>query len=442
MIPIRATLFAAAAWAVMATGCAKLDLQKSSLPWPGHDKQEYGTPQRIIAVWADTVYQQPGKSPARGFGGRVYFYDGERNGIPVDGQLVIYAYDDTSPEASYDQPTRKYAFTAEQLTRYHSDSDLGASYNIWIPWDEVGGEEKQISLFPVFVDKSGRMVRGNFSKNRLPGRRMPSEEERRGFYVARKNVARKNTLAQGPTRADQPVQPLDYASHATNVGTAAAARESGLKTTTIRIPRSLAERMAASGTTPVHGRRDQESGRGFSPYPSSGRRQNSPRPSAYYTAQARQNRPSPPNPGTATLPRQPGLEPEAMVSGYQLPGSPSRSQNPSRSAMGQSRVARRAGQQPERLRSGGRQTHHPADRPTNGTGIPNAPLGRQGFAGAQPQHSVSATSRAWARQHAESAHFEPPRFRAPAKPGVPRHLGREPIQQSPLVPPSSLPSPN
>ncbi|MFW6172032.1 MAG: hypothetical protein ACODAD_16210, partial [Planctomycetota bacterium] len=284
MIRIHAILFTAAAWALLATGCAKLNVQNTSLPWPVNSEKKYGTPQRIIAVWADTVYQHPGKSPARGFGGRIYFYDENRKGIPVDGKLVIYAYDDTSHEISHDKPTRKYAFTAEQLTRYYSDSDLGASYNIWIPWDELGGREKQISLFPVFIDESGRMVRGNFSKNRLPGRRMPSEEERRGFYVARKDAHRRV-----PGRSNQALHPVQYESQSANAGGTAAASKSGLETTTIGIPRSLAERMAASTPLFMNGRPADKPHRGSSRYPRPGASQSSPRSVAHSTGQATRN---------------------------------------------------------------------------------------------------------------------------------------------------------
>ena len=140
---------------IVLSGCATKELALTkALPWPGSAKK-YETPEKVIAIWTDAVYQLPGTSPTRGFGGRVYFYNADEEVIPVNGQLVVYAFDDSDPHASTDQPSRKYAFTADQLTKYYSDSDLGASYNIWIPWDAVGGSEKQIALLPVFVDDSG-----------------------------------------------------------------------------------------------------------------------------------------------------------------------------------------------------------------------------------------------------------------------------------------------
>ena len=175
------------------------------MPWSSKNST-YETPEKVIAIWTDATYELPGQAPTRGFGGRVYFYNAKGEVVPVNGQLVVYAYDDSDANAEEGQPTRKYAFTAEQLTRYYSNSDLGASYNIWIPWDSVGGDEKQIALFPVFVDEAGKMVRGAFANNRLPGKRVLSEEERRGFYVSRK----RHRGAQVISHQESGVKPAGY----------------------------------------------------------------------------------------------------------------------------------------------------------------------------------------------------------------------------------------
>ena len=50
-------------------------------------------------MWSDAVYTQPGLPPTRGFGGRLYFYDAHDQPVKVEGQLVVYAYDD-SPEGT------------------------------------------------------------------------------------------------------------------------------------------------------------------------------------------------------------------------------------------------------------------------------------------------------------------------------------------------------
>lgn len=387
-------------------GCAKLDLQTSKLPWSKKATSKYATPERVIAVWTDTVYQHAGKPPTRGFGGRVYFYGTEGNVIPVDGDLVVYAYDDNTTQPGTDKPARKYVFTADQLTKYYSESDLGASYNIWIPWDAVGNDEKQISLFTVFVDKSGRMVRGNFTANRLPGRRVPTEEERRGFYVS-------PNRDPGPT-APAPVQQVQYTAQIDPY--AADQPDSGLKTTTIRIPRTLAERMAA--TRPIlldaQGRTMQaEEVPSWSLPENNGNNAPAPAPSERLQPTLPQVSPTVP---ANYQPAPTGYQhaPAGHTSTGGIPTAPHRQAAPA---------------------------SFPQVTYDNGQTIVGNPSQRA-LVGTSPQHSVSATAHAWAREHEQSARFAQPRFRVPTKPGAPRYRGRDPIQPSPIIPPPDLPSSN
>ncbi len=396
---IRITLFSRSVLicclVVLLVGCSTFGGKKPTAPWANHSekkKTKYETPERVIAIWSDAVYQHPGKPATRGFGGRVYFYNNEGKVIPVDGQLVVYAYDDASAAAGNDKPTRKYGFTAEQLTHYYSDSDLGASYNVWIPWDAVGNEEKQISLFPVFIDDSGRMVRGSFANNRLPGKRNITEEERRGFYVSPRQ-----RLQTGAPQASGGVQQAEFQTPLDTDVANGAAGEPSLKITTIRVPRTMAERMAAAPPELLQAQ----------PY------QPPPRSDGTLPSQPPAN---PPYYGDAnTFPAQQGAYPPAM----NYPNQPA-------------------------SHSSGSYNYPPTapsnPLPANGTGVGTSALGTTGFIGADPQNSMSARSRAWARQDAKSAHFEPPRFRVPTMPGAPRHLERETIQQSPLTPLYAPPS--
>lgn len=143
--------------------------------WPWQkDKQakhesKYGQPVRLAVIWTPDVLSVPGKAPTRGFGGRLFFYNNRNMAIPVEGQLVVYGYDDSQPTEKK-VADRKFVFTPEQFTALYSESDLGASYSIWVPWDEVGGEQCKISLLPVFTSVAGHHVAGKQSVNILEGR--------------------------------------------------------------------------------------------------------------------------------------------------------------------------------------------------------------------------------------------------------------------------------
>ncbi|MGI9427112.1 MAG: hypothetical protein ACR2NM_00525, partial [Bythopirellula sp.] len=127
-------------------------------------------PTRLVSTWQDTVLNRPGQKSQRGFGGRLLFFNAEsEDPIRVEGQLVIYAYDEQSRAAYETQPTRRFVFPAEQFTRHESECQLGASYSIWLPWDEVGGAQKNISLIARFEPKDGAVVAGNQTRHLLPG---------------------------------------------------------------------------------------------------------------------------------------------------------------------------------------------------------------------------------------------------------------------------------
>src|SRR5690606_9283281 len=108
----------------------------------------------LVAIWSDSVYQEPGKTPTRGFGGRLYFYNEKNEPIRVEGSLLVYGFDDTVDQHSA-VPSRKFAYTAEQFATHYSESELGPSYSVWIPWDAAGGEEAKIGLVPIFTAAGG-----------------------------------------------------------------------------------------------------------------------------------------------------------------------------------------------------------------------------------------------------------------------------------------------
>ena len=139
-------------------------------PFRDKDKPQLGTPVRMVGAWTDTVMTQPGQKPQRGFGGRVMFYDKEgKKPILVEGQMVVYAFDETDRDPTDNKPTRRYVFPDDQMSVHQSKSELGASYSFWLPWDEVGGPKTKVSLICRFEPKSGGIVTGEQTKHLLPG---------------------------------------------------------------------------------------------------------------------------------------------------------------------------------------------------------------------------------------------------------------------------------
>jgi len=188
-------------------GCASLTGdtkgKKKDSSWSFFKKKEYQTPQSINATWTHDIYTAEGKPPTRGFGGRIYFYNERSQAIPVDGELTVYGFDDTYRShdgMSIESADKRFRFTPEQFTTHFSESQLGASYSIWIPWDPAPGYKKKIMLIPTFKTKEGRVIRGNAATMLLPG--PPSEEEQLVIQASAKRAVGPNSSANV-----SPIQP-------------------------------------------------------------------------------------------------------------------------------------------------------------------------------------------------------------------------------------------
>jgi len=193
------------------------------LPLPGRKKQNtpepYPNPVKIAATWTPDTLVQIGRTPTRGFGGRVFFYDEKSRPVPVEGTLTVHGFDDVATKS--DGGVKRFEFTPEQFTRHFSQSDLGASYSVWIPWDAVGGEQRRISLVASFKTAEGKLIQGIPATILLPG---STAEAGEGEMIARLSPQYQRYL------------------EATDAGST---RTSGLTTTTIPRRRGSTNQMPA-----------------------------------------------------------------------------------------------------------------------------------------------------------------------------------------------------
>jgi hypothetical protein len=193
---------------VLTAGCAPWKISKPNI-WPFTAEDPPGTPTRIITSWTDTVLYQPNQIPLRGFGGRLIFYEGEKpEAIKVDGTLTVYVFDETNRDPNNVKPDRKYVFTKDQLPSHYSKSKLGHSYSVWIPWDEVGGPQKEISLIARFTPEKGSVVVSEQTKQILPGQTQAMVKySKSGLLPA---AATQIAPAQYPSAKNSSVQAASY----------------------------------------------------------------------------------------------------------------------------------------------------------------------------------------------------------------------------------------
>ena len=177
-------------------------------------------PDRLSVVWSDTVLHQHNKPDERGFGGRILFYSPKPLGddtpaepIVVDGTLTVYAFGDEQGRGAGTKPEKRFVFLPEQLKKHHSKSELGHSYSVWLPWDEVGGPQRRISLFVRFEPVQGGSVMSDAARKLLPGLPPDTQVATTAAKPAPTEMPIQRTAAQTVTtpeivQAGGPVEPL------------------------------------------------------------------------------------------------------------------------------------------------------------------------------------------------------------------------------------------
>ncbi|MCC7336625.1 MAG: hypothetical protein IT422_16155 [Pirellulaceae bacterium] len=165
---------------LLSSGC-QFTPNTTKMRWPWTKEKPNPQPDRVVAVWTDTVLHQTGQAGVRGFGGRVYFYAQDKTDpIEVDGGLAIYVFDADKLQAHDQRPLRKFVFTAEQFATHMSRTSLGPSYSVWLPWGEVGGPPLRLSLITRYEGTASGTTISEPTIKLLPGvpaRSIESEQE-------------------------------------------------------------------------------------------------------------------------------------------------------------------------------------------------------------------------------------------------------------------------
>ena len=163
------------------------------VPWAKKEEakqSQYGHPVRMATIWTPDVLTIAGKQPTRGLGGRLYFYNNKNQAVPVEGQLIVYVYDEELQEqATSQRPNRVYAFRPDQFASKFSESNLGASYSVWIPWDVHGASRKKLAVIPVFTSVTGQHLVGQQSVAVLNGPAPPETQQQQQQVAVAPTVA-------------------------------------------------------------------------------------------------------------------------------------------------------------------------------------------------------------------------------------------------------------
>lgn len=240
---------------LLLTGCAGLGKRAGDGRNPikailADEEPQFLSPRSMVAIWKPSTYEKPGTKSLRGFGGRFYFHDANNEPVKVDGTLTIYGYDDAS-ENSSGKADRKFVFKSDTFQGHHSDSGIGDSYSFWVPWDEVGGVERTITLIPVFKSVNGDIPQSQPATLRLPGRKpevVASAQE--SLYGPGTQVISASGVVSEKPMVRQAIAVTDDSQKFEDSQSRPLPLAQGRKTTTLKLPRNLAARIASAESQP------------------------------------------------------------------------------------------------------------------------------------------------------------------------------------------------
>ena len=230
-----------------ASGCSHWG-KHHRFPW---QKEEPQTPDKVVAMWTNTVLSHPDGPATRGFGGRLMFYrEPSPKPVLVDGTLIVYGFDETRRKPDDPRPDRKYVFTPEQFAHHYSKSDIGHSYSVWLPWDDADGPPRKVSLIVRFIPREGPLLLGEQSTHLLPG---PGPSEADAKHEPDPKDPRVDSTSPASAEAQpNPVRAVSYQGEIPRPLPGANPAASRQRTTTIEIPvQSRLYRGASSISTPA-----------------------------------------------------------------------------------------------------------------------------------------------------------------------------------------------
>lgn len=133
-------------------------------------------PAYVVPFWEPVIRQQNGISK-HGYAARVYFYDQtQTKTLKVEGGIDVYCFEE-KPGLFNNKPTKIVTFRPEDTPQFFSESELGPSYTIWVPWDESDSDAPEVSLFIKFRPvEGGEMLMSQQATLNSPCKRLGFDE--------------------------------------------------------------------------------------------------------------------------------------------------------------------------------------------------------------------------------------------------------------------------
>ena len=132
---------------------------------------------RILGLWEPAEGMLKGKS-TRGFSSNIMFFSQNSDlAAEVDGDVVIYVFDDQGTTEEQAIPFEEYRIEAAALSGHMGKGPLGATYAIFVPYNKPGNHEAKCSLRLRLTPKESQPVYSDMMNVVLPGQKKPKDNK-------------------------------------------------------------------------------------------------------------------------------------------------------------------------------------------------------------------------------------------------------------------------
>lgn len=110
----------------------------------------------VLCLWEPAEGNDLNGLPCRGFAGQVLFFTpGSAQSARIDGDIRIYVFDDVGDEDERSRPLRQFDFDSGSWNALMHGSDLGASYQLFVPYTRPGQFQANCTLRVRYTPKDG-----------------------------------------------------------------------------------------------------------------------------------------------------------------------------------------------------------------------------------------------------------------------------------------------
>lgn len=158
---------------------------------------------KMLCLWEAAEGQGLDEKPSRGFAGQILFFThGEPSPIKVKGTVRIYQYVDYSPSQEDPSPIHTFNFDAGAWEVHRTESTLGHSYNVFLPYVRKDKGHVVCALRVEIESEDGRKVSSPYTEVTLASR--TSSAANSGIQ---RNVVKSTTKAAADPVSTAPPKP-------------------------------------------------------------------------------------------------------------------------------------------------------------------------------------------------------------------------------------------